>query len=407
MDTAGVSSKKRRIGILTGGGDCPGLNPVIRAVVKRGVSQLGWEIIGVRESFRGLVRRPLDVVELHRDTVRGILSKGGTILRTANGANPFAFPVKNPDGTMRYEDRSAELVDAMRILELEGLIAVGGDGTLRTADLLRQIGVKVVCVPKTIDNDIFGTDYTFGFHTAVEVATEAIDRLHSTAESHDRVMVVEVMGRDCGWIALHAGIAGGADVVLVPEIPYDMQRVCDKIRRRQAAGRSFSIVVVAEGAMEQGQGVITLDTGGPGGRKPRLGGCGAHVARMIEQRTGVDCRVTVLGHVQRGGSAIGFDRLLATRFGMFATDLVDAGRWGEMAALRGTEMVGVPIAEAAGRLKRIDPNGELVAVARKLGIEVGTPEAEPELASEPTPAIVEAPAAAAPEGEDAAIDAAG
>jgi phosphofructokinase-like protein len=366
-----VTSSKRRIGILTGGGDCPGLNPVIRAVVKRGVTQLGWEVVGIVDSFNGLLSSPYDVIDLSRDSVRGILTKGGTILGTTNRGHPFRFPVRNADGTITEVDRSDDLVEAMRILELEGLIAIGGDGTLEISAMLAEKGVKIVAVPKTIDNDIFGTDYTFGFNTAVEVCTEAVDRLHSTAESHDRVMVIEVMGRDCGWIAMHAGIAGGADVILIPEIDYDPQRVCDKVRRRQAAGRFFSIVVVAEGARQKGGEAILLAPGGPGGAMPRLGGAGAHVARMIHERTGLDTRVTVLGHLQRGGTPSGYDRLLATRFGMGATDLVESRSWGQMVALRGDKITGVPIIECAGRQKTVDLEGDTLAAARKLGIELG------------------------------------
>jgi ATP-dependent phosphofructokinase / diphosphate-dependent phosphofructokinase len=361
---------KRRIGILTSGGDCPGLNPVIRAVVKRGVSQLGWEVLGLRDSYNGLLTTPFRVVNLDRDSVRGILTKGGTILGTTNHGDPFHFPMKSPDGSVRYLDRSGEVVEAIRILELEGLIMVGGDGSLRIGKRMMERGLKMVAVPKTIDNDIWGTDYTFGFNTAVEVATEAIDRLHSTAESHDRVMVIEVMGRDAGWIAIHAGIAGGADVILIPEIPYDLQKICDKIRRRQAAGRFFSIVVVAEGAVEGGSDKIGVEAG-TGSLKPRLGGAGAYVAKGIHERTGIETRVTVLGHLQRGGTPSGYDRLLATRMGMGATELVEESRWGEMVTLKGTQIAGVPIDEIVGQMKIVDPDGQLVRTGRGLGIEFG------------------------------------
>lgn len=362
---------QRRIGILTGGGDCPGLNPVIRAVVKRGVSQLGWSVYGIEDSFAGLIELPYRAHELERDSVRGILTKGGTILGTRNGASPFHYAQRAHDGSTIYADRSADVVEAIRILQLEGLIAVGGDGTLGTSAKLAQLGVNVVAVPKTIDNDIAGTEYTFGFHTAVEVATQAIDRLHSTAESHHRVMVIELMGRDCGWIALHAGIAGGADVILIPEIEYDLRRVCDKLRRREAAGRYDSIVVVAEGAKEQGQDAIVLEGAGGGLKKRRLGGAGAHVAAAIEARVGLETRVTVLGHLQRGGTPNGYDRLLATRYGMGAADLVERGEWGRMVSLQSDRIVGVPIADVAGRLKHVSVDGEIVGVARKLGIELG------------------------------------
>jgi len=362
---------KRRIGINTGGGDCPGLNAVIRAVVKRGVTQLGWEVVGIRDAFNGLLQTPFDIVELNRDSVRGILAKGGTILGTTNRGDPFDWATHNHDGTVTYRDRSDDLVEAMRILELEGMIAVGGDGTLKICQRLAEKGVNIVAVPKTIDNDISGTDYSFGFNTSVEVCTEAIDRLHSTAESHDRVMVIEVMGRDCGWIALYAGMAGGADVIIIPELPYDPQRIVDKVRRRQAKGRFFSVVVVAEGATAVGEEMIYQAPAGPGGQKARLGGAGQHLANMLETRTKMETRVTVLGYLQRGGRPSGYDRILATRFGMGAVDLVERNEWGQMVALRGAEMGSVPIADIAGRVKKVDPNGETANAARKLGIELG------------------------------------
>lgn len=363
--------KKQRVGILTGGGDCPGLNAVIRAVVKTGVSELGWEVVGVADAFNGLMSTPYETRELVRDSVRGILSKGGTILGTTNRGDPFAFPVKHADGTTTFEDRSDRIVEAMRILQLDGLIVIGGDGTMRIAHrLMEQKGINVVGVPKTIDNDIAATDYTFGFNTAVEVATEAIDRLVSTAESHDRVMIAEVMGRDCGWIALYAGMATGADVILIPEIPYDISAVCDKVHRRQAAGRCFSIVVVSEGAAPKGGEQALIEAHVPGGM-PRLGGAGALAAEAITAQTGLETRVTVLGHLLRGGRPSGYDRVLATRFGSAAMRLVDEGRWGEMVALQGRAIGSAPIGEAAAAMKRVDPNGELVETGRHLGIEFG------------------------------------
>ena len=363
-------SAKKRIGILTGGGDCPGLNAVIRAAVKHGVTDLGWEMVGIHDSFNGLLSTPYDTVNLVRDSVRGILSKGGTILGTTNRGDPFAFPVRGPDGSVTMLDRSEELVEAMRILELQGLICIGGDGTMRIAHRLAQIGVQVVGVPKTIDNDIEATDVTFGFNTAVQVAADAVDRLHSTAESHDRVMVAEVMGRDCGWIAVHSGISGGADVILIPEIPYDIQRVCDKLRRRQAAGRFFSILVVAEGAAPKGGEASYIGSENPGGM-PRLGGIGHRVAEEIHDRTQLDTRVTVLGHLLRGGTPSAFDRLLATRFGSAAVQLVNNDGWGRMVALRGDTISSVPLEDAIARVKRVDPQGEIVQTGRALGIEFG------------------------------------
>lgn len=361
---------KKRIGILTGGGDCPGLNAVIRAAVKHGVTHLGWEMVGIHDSFNGLLTTPFELTHLVRDSVRGILSKGGTILGTTNRGDPFSFPVKQADGSITTVDRSEELVEALRILEIEGLICIGGDGTMRIAHRLSQLGIKVVGVPKTIDNDIEATDVTFGFSTAVQVATDAVDRLHSTAESHDRVMVVEVMGRDCGWIALHSGISGGADVILLPEIPYCIKRVCDKVRRRQAAGRFFSIVVVAEGAMPQGGGASYLGDENTGGM-PRHGGIGHRVAEEIHEQTDLDTRVTVLGHLLRGGTPSSADRLLATRFGSAAVRLVEQGGWGRMVSACGDTISHVPLEDAISRLKRVDPNGEIIQTGRALGIEFG------------------------------------
>jgi phosphofructokinase-like protein len=365
-------SEKRRIGILTSGGDCPGLNPVIRAVVKRGVTQLGWEVIGIRDSYNGLLSSPYRIQTLDRDAVRGILTRGGTILGTTNHGSPFAFPMKQANGEIAYVDRSQEVVDAVKMLELEGLVMLGGDGSLKIAHQFMERGVRFVAVPKTIDNDIASTDFTFGFNTAVEVATEAIDRLQSTAESHDRVMICELMGRDAGWISLHAGLAGGADVILIPEIPYDLERVCNKLLRRKAAGRLSSIVVVAEGARElAGTGPNVVQAGDGGGRMPRLGGTGAYVSKSIQDRTGIETRVTVLGHLQRGGKPSAYDRLLATRYGFGAAELVRERRWGEMVSLIGTEISSVPIIDAVGKLKTVDPEGQTVRAARGLGIELG------------------------------------
>lgn len=360
---------KKRIGILTGGGDCPGLNAVIRAAVKHGVTGLGWEMIGIHDAFNGLLKTPFETTQLVRDSVRGILSKGGTILGTTNRGDPFAFPVKNVDGEVTLVDRSKELLEAMRIMELQGLICIGGDGTMRIAHRLSELGVNVVGVPKTIDNDIEATDVSFGFNTAVQVAVDAVDRLHSTAESHDRVMVAEVMGRDCGWIALHTGMSGGADVILLPEIPYDIQRVCDKVRRRQAAGRFFSIVVVAEGAAPAGGAASYV--GQTVGGMARLGGIGHRVAEAIHECTELDTRVTVLGHLLRGGTPSAFDRLLATRFGSAAVQLVDNDGWGRMVAAKGSTVDSVPLETAISRLKRVDPEGEIVSVGRSMGIEFG------------------------------------
>jgi 6-phosphofructokinase 1 len=335
-----------KVAILTGGGDCPGLNAVIRAVVRRGEAH-GFDLVGVRDGWRGLLDD--NHFRLNRDAVSGILHLGGTILGTSR-TNPFK------------KERGAERVlEALARSRIDAVVAIGGEDTLGVAKRLHDLGLKVVGVPKTIDNDLSGTDYTFGFDTAVTIATEAIDRLHSTAEAHSRVIVCEVMGRHAGHIALHSGIAGGADVILVPERPIQLDQVCQHLRARQARGKNFSIVVVAEGAqIERGKDqTVTADLDEFG--HVRLGGIGAFLTREIERRTGIETRATVLGHIQRGGTPTARDRMLATRFGVFAADLVKEGRWGQMAALRGDEVVAVSLEEATRELHLIDPR--LYAIA--------------------------------------------
>ena len=331
----------RRIGILTGGGDCPGLNAVIRAVVRKAVGHHGLEVLGIREGWLGLMTGNLTPLGL--DDISGILPKGGTILRTSR-TNPF----KTEDGPRRVlENLATHRIDA--------LIPVGGEDTLGVALKFAGQGVKLMGIPKTIDNDLDCTDYTFGFDTAVTTATDAIDRLHTTAESHHRVMVVEVMGRHAGWIATVAGIAGGADCILVPEVPFDIEEVCELVQKRKARGKDFSIVVVAEGAKPKGSGVQVTSTDKVDAfGHIRLGGIGTVVSEEIEKRTGIETRVTILGHIQRGGSPTPFDRVLATRFGIKAVDLVLAGDFGKMVALQGNRIVAVPLADAVRRLKTLD-----------------------------------------------------
>ncbi|HVO60281.1 MAG TPA: 6-phosphofructokinase [Terriglobales bacterium] len=338
-----------RIGVLTGGGDCPGLNAVIRAIVRKGVFHYGDTFIGFMEGWRGLIENktmPLDL-----STVAGILPRGGTILRTSR-----TNPAKREDGLQHC-------FDMLKKHECDALIAIGGDDTLSVALKLNQIGAKVVGVPKTIDNDLAGTDFTFGFDTAVNIATSAIDRVHTTAEAHNRVIVVEVMGRDAGWIALYSGIAGGADVILIPEQPFDVDKVADTIKQRLARGRYFSIVVAAEGAKFANRGLSTHD----GGAKldefghVRLGGVGNALAQEIEKRTGYETRSVVLGHIQRGGSPSAFDRVLATRYGLGAIDMVHRAQFGRMAALRGNKIVSVPISDAIASNRKVDP--EMIEVA--------------------------------------------
>src|SRR5579883_3235393 len=333
-----------RVGVLTGGGDCPGLNAVIRAVVRKGVQEYGLEFVGFRDGWRGPLEG--DTVPLDVQAVRGILPRGGTILGTSR-TNPLQSTGGGRNGVERIKDNLAGLgVDA--------LIAIGGEDTLGVATRLGEHGVPVVGVPKTIDNDLGATDYTFGFDTAVNIAMEAIDRLHTTAESHHRALIVEVMGRHAGWIALHAGLAGGANVILIPEIPFDIDKVCDYIEKRFQS-RYAPIVVVAEGATPV-EGTMALASGELDAfGHVRLGGIGQRVADEIEKRTGKEARTTVLGHIQRGGTPTAFDRVLATRFGLHAIDAVRDGAWGTMVALRGTDIVRVPLAEATGALKTVPP----------------------------------------------------
>jgi ATP-dependent phosphofructokinase / diphosphate-dependent phosphofructokinase len=329
-----------RIGVLTGGGDCPGLNAVIRAIVRRGIDGHRHAIVGFRDGWRGPLENAYE--ELTIESTRGILPRGGTILRSSR-----TNPLKRDDGPKRIREH-------METLNLNGLIAIGGEDTLGAAARLHEDhGLPVLGVPKTIDNDLGGTDMTFGFDTAVQIATDAIDRLHTTAESHNRVMIVEVMGRHAGWIALHSGLAGGADVILIPERPFDVEEVCRLIRRRHSRGRYFSIVVVAEGAVPQEGSMETIQSDEDEFGHVRLGGIGQRLELEIEARTGYESRATVLGHIQRGGTPTAFDRVLATRLGVAASDAANDGRWGMMPALRGTRIVLVPLSEAVAELRTV------------------------------------------------------
>jgi phosphofructokinase-like protein len=364
-----MQKRVRRIAVSTGGGDCPGLNAVIRAVVKTAINEYGWEVLGIEDGYDGLLgREGARVRPLTMADVRGILPRGGTILGTSSRSNPFAMKVTIGDQA-HVVDRSQEAVDRLDKLGVDVLVTIGGDGSMNIASQLQAQGVQMVGIPKTIDNDLQATDLTFGFDTALQTATEAIDKLHTTAESHHRVMVVEVMGRHAGWIALEAGIAGGADVILIPEIPYEPLAFCEKIAERNRSGSRFSIVVVAEGAMEVGGQPHYMETG-PGGRS-RLGGIGTHLAEQVAELAHVETRATVLGHLQRGGAPSSFDRLLGTRFGAAAVHLIAHGGFGRMVALRGQDIVDVPIADAIADLKLVPPDGELVRVARGLGISFG------------------------------------
>lgn len=357
-----------RIAISTGGGDAPGLNAVIRAAVLSARTR-GWDVLGIKRGYAGLLGED-EIIPLTADTVRGIGGLGGTILRTTNRGSPFAYPVQQLDGTWTEIDRSDELVENARNLGIEAIISIGGDGSLRIAQQLADKGMRIVSVPKTIDNDIAGTVTTFGFDTAVNTAMEAIDRLHTTAESHDRVMVLEVMGRDAGFIALHAGVAGTADVILIPEIPWHIDKVCEKIHSRTAAGKKFSIVVVAEGAKPKGGDVSIIGASLPG-QDRRLGGIAERLAHDIQRQTGKETRSLVLGHLQRGGSPTGYDRLLATRFGGAAIQAVADKRWGHMVALQSPHLVCLPIEEVLREEKRVDPDHDIVRTARGVGISFG------------------------------------
>ncbi len=328
-----------RIGMLTGGGDCPGLNAVIRAVVRKGIDTYGDQLIGFRDGWRGVLEGSF--IELTMESTRGILPRGGTILGSSR-TNPY-----------KREDGVETVRQTLKDFNLDGIIAIGGEDTLGVASRLTDDGVNVIGVPKTIDNDLGGTDVTFGFDTALHIATEAIDRLHTTAESHNRILVVEVMGRTAGWIALHSGVAGGADVILIPEIPFDIDEVCHRIRRRHERGRYFSIVVAAEGATPK-EGTMAVQSGGVDEfGHPRLGGIGVALEREIESRTGYETRATVLGHVQRGGSPSAFDRVLATRLGLCAIDGAHDGNWGMMAALHSTRVEMIPLADAVAEVRRV------------------------------------------------------
>src|SRR5829696_918348 len=331
-----------RIGVLTGGGDCPGLNAVIRAVVRKGINTHRHEFVGFRYGWAGVLSA--DAIDLTHESTSGILHRGGTILGTSR-TNVF----KEENGLERVQSSLSQL-------GLDALIPIGGEDTLGVAGKLSEAGVNVVGVPKTIDNDLAGTDFTFGFQTAVQIATDAIDRLHTTAESHNRVIILEVMGRHAGWIAVYSGIAGGADVILVPERPFDVDAVCEHIRRRHAAGRTFSIVVVAEGATPTDGEVVSEHAGMDAFGHARLGGIAVRLEKAIESRTGFESRMTILGHTQRGGSPLAYDRVLGTRFGVAAADAATEGDFGKMVALRGTRIERVPLDEALAAPKLLDPD---------------------------------------------------
>ncbi len=360
--------KIKRIGILTAGGDCPGLNAVIRAIVKTAIYRYGLEVVGFMDGYSGVILNKAKIME--SKDASGILPRGGTILGTSNRDDPFRFPVV-VNGQKTFRDVSDQSARNLRKNKVDVLFVLGGDGSLTIGSKLAKKGVKIIGVPKTIDNDLWGTDVTFGFDTALQVAMGAVDRLHSTAESHHRVMVVEVMGRYAGWIALAAGLAGGGDVILIPEIPFEYAKVCEQILERRRQGKRFSIVVAAEGAKPK-KGKMVVQRVIEDSTDPlRLGGVGYQIGNEIEKGTGLETRVTILGHVQRGGSPSAYDRILATRFGARAVELAMAGKFGRMVCLRGTQIKDIPLSKVGGRQRRVRPDGDMVRTARSIGVSFG------------------------------------
>lgn len=359
----------KKIGILTGGGDCPGLNAVIRAVTKTAINVYGWEVVGFKNGYKGLYNN--DWIKLDNDSVSGLLHRGGTMLYSSNKDNLFHYLVEE-NGEMVYRDVSDVGVSNINNLGIDVMFIVGGDGTLTSARDFARKGIKVIAVPKTIDNDLASTDTTFGFSTAVDVATEALDRLHTTAQSHHRIMVLEVMGRYAGWIALHAGLAGGADAILIPEIPYDIKIVAEKIEKRKREGKDFSVIVVGEGAKPIDGEVVVRDIVADSPDPIRLGGIGIKVAHDLETLCGNETRATILGHLQRGGSPSSSDRILSTRYGVAAVGLAAEGKFGNMVTLRGNNMSYDSLENVIGRKsKLVNPTGELVEVAKAIGITFG------------------------------------
>ncbi len=358
----------RKIAVNTGGGDAPGLNAVIRAVTLAGVAR-GWEVVGIRNGYRSMLDPKVPFVKLDKNTVRGITMQGGTILGTANRGNPFEMPVQRADGSWTTEDQSDLLIKRFREEHIDALIAIGGDGSMRIASHLIEKGLPVVGVPKTIDNDLPETDFTLGFDTAVSIATEAIDRITTTAESHERVMVVEVMGRYAGWIALHAGLSSTADVILIPEIPYELSSIVKKINEREEAGRHYTMIVVAEGAVEKGHSHFVK--GKALGQAEQLGGAAEYLSKRISDLTGKETRHVVLGHLQRGGSPSTFDRLISLKCGAEAVKMVEEGDFNKLVIVKGMEVKRVPIPEIAGKMKCVPVNGQGVLTARELGICLG------------------------------------
>ncbi len=362
------SPRVKCIGILTAGGDCPGLNAVIRAVVKTAV-QNGIEVVGILDGFLGLVEKSTKI--LGSDDVSNILTRGGTILGSSNKDNPFHLIEKNDSGKILYHDRSKDIPRNLANLGIEALVVLGGDGSMTVANKLSKMGVKIIGVPKTIDNDLMGTDQTFGHDTAVSVATEAIDRLHTVADSHHRVIIVEIMGRYAGWLALRSGIAGGGDIILIPEIPYHEKKVVEAIWSRRRRGKKSSIVVIAEGAHPKG-GKMVVDRINPmSTERIRLGGISRQLAHHLEAQSGIENRSIILGHLVRGGTPTAFDRNLATLFGVHAMGLIFKGQFGRMVALRSGQLSSVPLSQVGGKTRKVPANHELIRAARSIGVSFG------------------------------------
>ncbi|MBN2019569.1 MAG: ATP-dependent 6-phosphofructokinase [Sedimentisphaerales bacterium] len=356
--------KKRSIAILTGGGDCPGTNAVIRAVAKKAIIELGIEVIGIEDGFEGLISRKWR--KLHYEDVSGILTVGGTILGTSNKCDPYRYAGEN-DKTLKFRDVSRMVISNLKKLGVECLVCIGGDGTLTIASKFHKDGVPIVAVPKTIDNDLRGTDVTFGFDTAVSIAAEAIDRVHTTAQSHHRVMIVEVMGRTAGWIALYSGVAAGGDIILIPEIPYHIESVIGKVKGRNRMGKRFSIIVVSEGAKPKGGSVVVRQIVKDSPEQVRLGGISFILGHKIEQETGIETRQVVLGHLQRGGTPTPTDRVLATRLGTKAVEMIEKGQFGYMAGVKGDHIVAVGLEEAAKGPRNVPLGHPLIISARSVG----------------------------------------
>jgi 6-phosphofructokinase 1 len=360
---------KKRVMVVTGGGDCPGLNAVIRAIVKRASQEEGWEVIGSIQSFNGVLKEPEEIIVLDEKTVAGIHFRGGTIIGTTNKGGPFDWPVKKKDGTWTTVDKSDDMLKKLKELGVEAVISIGGDGSQKISYELYKKGLNIVGVPKTIDNDLSSTEYTFGFQTAVQIATESVDKLVTTAASHNRVFIMEVMGRDAGWIALYSSVGGGAEVCIIPEIPYDPDKIVERLKERFNNGKGFALIVVAEGAKRKGGDVYSKKNKEVGYENPILGGVAYKLAEELkESGCEQDIRVTVLGHLQRGGTPVAFDRILATEFGVKAFELVLDKQYGEMVSVKNSKIISVPIEDAIANYKFVSKKSYLVHTAKSVGI---------------------------------------